>query len=120
MKKSTITKASAQTRVANLIVTKIQNALQIFSDPAEVEISELESSSMYKVIHVKQNHNIRILTFSEIDTVREVVDKFAKKYHGIGYVMISRTYLAQDGETWLNQPVMEITVRKYDEDIFNK
>lgn len=120
MKKITITKANVQSRVANLIVKNVQNALTMFSDAAEVKIAEYKSCSYYKVITVKHTIGTRILTFPEIDEVRKVVDKMAEKYHGIGYYMDSETYLAQDGETWLNQPVMEITVRKYDEDIFNK
>jgi hypothetical protein len=120
MKKITITKARTQTRVANLIVKEVNNAISFFSDPSEAKIDEAKSCGYYKVIEVKQNHGCRILTFAEIDIIRGVVDKFCKKYNGIGYYMDTAPYLAQDGETWLHQPVMCISIPRYDEDIYNK
>lgn len=119
MKKITITKKSAQTRVANLIVSAAKNALSFMSEPAKVEINERMSSDMYKVIYVK-NENNRMLTFTETDSVREALEKYEKKYHGIGCYMDTEGYLARDNKTWLSQPVMVITIKKYDEDIFNK
>jgi hypothetical protein len=113
MKKQNIIKsASAHTRVANLVVENVKNAVSFFSNAPTVEIDESHCSSWYKVIVVK-NEKSHILTFAEIDTVREVVDEFCKKYRGMGYVMDTRPYLAQDGETFLYMPVMEISIRRY-------
>lgn len=111
-KQHIIASASAHTRIANLIVTKIKNAISFFSNAPTVEVDELKSGSWYKVIVVK-NEKSHILTFAEIDTVREVVDEFSKKYKGMGYVMDTRPYLASDHETFLHMPVMEISVRRY-------
>lgn len=110
-KKCTIIKSSIKTRIANLIIKDVKNALTIFSNPADVSILESLSCDDCTVIEVKQNHGTRILSFAEIDEVREVVDKFKNKYHGICYYMDVAPYLAQDGETWLHQPTMEISVR---------
>lgn len=112
-KQHIIASASAHTRIANLVVEKIKNAVSFFSDAPTVEIDELRTSSWYKVIVVK-NEKSHILTFAEIDTVREVVDKYCKKYKGMGYVMDTRPYLASDHETFLHMPVMEINVRRYE------
>ena len=113
MKKQNIIKsASAHTRVANLVVETVKNAVSIFSNAPTVEIDELRTSSWYKVIVVK-NEKSHILTFAEIDTVREVFDEFCKKYKGMFYIMDTRPYLAQDGKTFLYMPVMEISVRRY-------
>jgi hypothetical protein len=111
-KQHIITSASAHTRIANLVVEKVKNAVSFFSDAQTVEIDELRTISWYKVIVVSPK-NSPILTFAEIDTVREVVDKFCKKYKGMGYVMDTRLYLAKDGKTFLHMPVMEISVRRY-------
>ena len=111
-KQNIITSASDHTRVANLVVEKIKNAVSIFSDAPTVEIDELRTSSWYKVIVVK-NEKLHLLTFAEIDTARKVVDEVCKKYKGMGYIMDTRPYLAQDGETFLHMPVMEISVRRY-------
>ena len=107
-----ITSASAHTRVANLVVKKIKNAVSFFSDAPTVEVDELKNGSWYKVIVVK-NEKSHLLTFAEIDTVRKVVDEFCKKYKGMFYIMDTRPYLAQDGKTFLHMPVMEISVRRY-------
>ena len=112
-KQNIIASASAHTRITNLVVEKIKNAVSFFSDAPTVEIDELRTSTWYKIIVVK-NEKSHILTFAEIDTVREVVDGFCKKYKGMGYVMDTRPYLAQDGETFLHMPVMEISVRRYE------
>lgn len=113
MKKQNIIKSeSVHTRVANLVVEKIKNAVSFFSDAPTVEIDELRTSPWYKIIVVK-NEKSHILTFEEIDTVREVVDEFCKKYKGMFYVMDTRSYLASDNQTLLYMPVMEISVRRY-------
>ena len=76
---------------------------------------------MFHVIEITPNEkHAFILTFSEIDSIREAVAPFEKKYHGISYHMTTRPYLANDNKTWLSMPVMVIDIKKYDEDIFNK
>jgi hypothetical protein len=117
MKKITITKVSAQTRVANLMASKIRGAVSIFSDAPTVE--QAKAGTQFLVIEIipAERHSW-MLTFAEIDTVREVVAEFEKKYHGITYYMTTRPYLADDNKTWLSKPVMTIDIQRFDEDIF--
>lgn len=115
MKTSVITSTSAQTRVANLIVASINNAVSLFSDAPVAKIDSVASGSYYKVI-VVENKKSSMLTFAEIDTIRAAADVFCKKYKGMYYTMQTRPYLAQDGSTWLHRPVFEVCVRKYDKD----
>ena len=117
MKKITITKVSVQTRVANLLASKIRGAVSIFSNSPAVE--QTKAGTYYQVIDIipAERHSW-MLTFAEIDTVREVVAEFEKKYHGIGYHITTRTFLADDNKTWLSKPVMSIDIKRFDEDIF--
>ena len=119
MKKITITKVSAQTRVANLMASKIRGAVSIYTDAPTVEQSKV--GTQFQVIEIipAERHSW-MLTFAEIDTVREAVTPFKKKYHGISYHMTTRPYLADDNKTWLSKPVMTIDIQRFDEDIFNK
>lgn len=117
MKKTILTK-SVQTRVANRIENEVREALNsIFSQPAEVSKNK-EVCSWWREIVC--NPKDTMFTFAEIDTIREVVDKYKAKYHGISYLMRTRSYLAKDNKTWLYFPVMEINIQRYAEDIFNK
>lgn len=117
MKKTILTK-NVQTRVANSIEKKVREALNsIFSQPAEVSKNK-EVGSWWREIVCDPNDTL--FSFAEIDTIREVVDRYKAKYHGISYSMTTRPHLAKDNETWLYYPVMEISIRRYDEDIFNK
>lgn len=117
MKKTILTK-SVQTRVANRIEKEVRETLnRIFSEPSEVSKNK-EVGSWWREIVC--NPKDAIFAFAEIDTIREVVDKYKEKYHGISYSMCTRPYLAQDNETWLYSPVMEINIRRYEKDIFNK
>ena len=112
MKKLVIKSKSSRNRVANLIAKKIRSAVSIYSNAPVVEVEEQGIS--YTIISVKANENtsFRMLTFAEIDTVREVVDIYKEKYEygRISYSMQGGQYLAQDGETWLSMPVMEISI----------
>ena len=117
MKKTILTK-SVQTRVANRIEKEVREALnRIFSEPAEVSKNK-EVGTWWREIVCDPKDTM--FSFAEIDTIREVVDKYVAKYHGISYSMHTRPYLAKDNETWLHSPVMEINIRRYNEDIFNK
>lgn len=117
MKKTILTK-SVQTRVANRIEKEVREALNsIFSQPSEVSKNKEVGSYWREIVC---NPKDMMMTFAEIDTIREVVDKYKAKYHGISYSMHTRPYLAKDNETWLHSPVMEINIRRYEEDIFNK
>jgi len=119
MKKITITKVSAHTRVANLMASKIRGAVSIFSNTPSVE--QDNAGNYFQVFEiVPAKGNSWMLTFAEIDVVREEIEKFEKKYHGISYHMTTRPYLAEDNKTWLSQPIMRIDIQRYDEDIFNK
>lgn len=110
MKQHIISNVSAQTRIANLLVSKINSAVSFFSD---APIAKVTSKSVwYQTVQVCNEHS-HILTFAEIDTVREVVDEFCKKYKGMFYTMGTAPYLASDKETWLYMPVIEIEVRRY-------
>ena len=119
MKKITITKVSAQTRVANLMVSKINGAISCYSEAPTIESKKVGTT--FHVIEITPNEkHAWMLTFSEIDSIREAIAPFEKKYHGISYHMTTRPYLANDNKTWLSMPVMVIDIQKYDEDIFNK
>lgn len=106
-----IASASAHTRITNLVVLKIQGAVSIFSEAPVVEIER--KNDTFNTVIVKNEHS-HMLTFAEIDTVREALDSFVEKYKGMFYVMQTRPYLSKDGETWLSMPVIEINVRRYE------
>lgn len=108
-KQSVIKSKAAKTRVQNLVVSKLNNALSIFSEAPKVKIES--ETKYYTTIVVEEIH---IMTFAVIDTIREVAEEFKVKYEGFYYVMSSRQYLAKDGETWLHRPVFEINIRRYD------
>lgn len=117
--KRTILKKSVQKRVANLIASKIRGAVSIYSDPPVVRDVKIVGG-YWAEITVEPTGFRSMMTFAEIDSIREVVDEYSKKYHGISYHMETCPYLANDNETWLHMPVMVINIRRYDEDIFNK
>ena len=117
MKKTILTK-SVQTRIANRIEKEVREALnRIFQEPAEVSKNKEVGSYWREIVCDPKD---TILTFAETDVIRMVVDKYTAKYHGIHYSINTRPYLAKDNKTWLHSPVMEINIRRYDEDIFNK
>ena len=117
MKKTILTK-SVQTRVANRIEKEVREALnRIFSNPAEVSKNKEVGTWWREIVCDPKDKQF---VFAEIDTIREVVDKYKAKYYGIYYIMKTRPYLAKDNKTWLYSPVIEINIRRYDEDIFNK
>ena len=109
-KQHIIASASAHTRITNLVVSKIKGAVSVFSDAPTVEVES--KTSYYQTIVVK-NEQTHMLTFAEIDRVREVVDGYCKKYRGMFYTMQTRPYLSKDGSTMLHMPVMEICIRRY-------
>lgn len=117
MKKTILTK-SVQTRVANRIENEVREALNsTYSQPAGVSKNKEVGIYWREIVC---NPKDTFMSFAEIDTIRKVVDKYKAKYHGINYTMGTRPYLAKDNETWLHSPVMEINIRRYDEDIYNK
>lgn len=118
-KQITITKVSVQKRIAGLIESKVRGAVSIFSETPEVRRGTV-GDYWEEITVAPAGFCKNVLTFSEIDTVREVVDKYIKKYHGIGYCIGTRPYLASDNDTWLSQPIMKIDIRRYDTDIFNE
>ena len=107
-----ITSEKSHKRVANLVIEKVKNAVSFFSEAPTVEIDKVMTCSYWQVIVVK-NEKSNMLTFSEIDIVRDVVDKFCKKYKGMFYVIETRPYPASDGG-FLHMPVMVINIRRYD------
>lgn len=109
-KQHIIASASAHTRITNLVVSKIKGSVSIFSDTPTVEV---ESKTSYYQNIVVKNEQTHMLTFAEIDRVREAVDGYCKKYRGMFYTMQTRPYLSKDGSTWLHMPVMEICIRRY-------
>ena len=111
-KQAIITSEKSHKRVANLVIEKVKNAVSVFSDAPTVEIDNVMTCSYWQVIVVK-NEKSHILTFAEIDTVREVVDEFCKKYKDMYYKIDTRPYLASDGG-FLHMPVMEINIRRFD------
>ena len=118
MKQSIITNERVHTRVTNLIASKIKGAVSIFSNAPTVNVED--GGGWYKTIIVK-NEDSHMLTFAEIDIVREVVDEYCKKYKGMFYIMGCTPYVSRfDNETVLYMPSMEINVRKYDKDEIEK
>ena len=106
-----ISNVSAQTRITNLLVSKLNSAFSIFSDAPKADV--IRKSRNYQTVRV-YNERSHMLTFSEIDIAREVIDKFCKKYKGMFYTMQTFPYLSSDNTTWLHMPVIEIEVRRYD------
>jgi hypothetical protein len=110
MKKLVIKSVSSKNRVANIIAKKIRGAVSIFSDAPAVLVEE--GCETYTTISIF-NEKSHLLTFSEMDVVREVVDIYKEKYEygTIGYIMDTKCYLTKDGKHILHMPVMEISVR---------
>lgn len=94
-------------RIPNKIEKEIREAVSIFTDATTVRRDE----SSYYITLTVFNEQSNMLTFAEIDTVREVVDKYAKDYKGISYsikVMPMWSRLTQD---WYYIPCMEVTIK---------
>lgn len=117
--KRTILKESVQKRVASLIESKVRGAVSIYSETPVVSKAKAVGSWWYEIT-VEPTGMRSMMTFAEIDSIREAVDEYSKKYHGISYHMGTKPYLANDNETWLSMPVFNITIQRYEEDIFNK
>lgn len=113
-KQNFIATAAAQTRVTNLVIKKAKEAISIFTDAPTIEIDETLTSDAYKVIVVK-NEKSHMLTFAEIDVIREAIDKIIKRHKGCFYTMETRPYLSKSGG-FLYMPVMEIYIRRYEFD----
>ena len=113
MKKSVIKTQAGKNRVANIIAKEIRSAVSIFTNTPKVEVKE--ETDWFTNIYIKGEDNFcKMLTFAEIDTVREVVDLYAKKYEygTITYTMQASQYLTSDGQNWLPQPVLEVCVKQ--------
>lgn len=109
MKSLPIKSRRGKNTIASLINKKVKNYMTIFRDAPTVEMEEV--CPQYTLIRVFNEHS-HMLTFAEIDNVREAVDPYIKNHRGdIYYTMQTKPYLGTDGETWLSMPVMEITVR---------
>lgn len=113
-KQNIIATAAAQTRVTNLVIKKAKEATSIFTDAPTIEIEETLTCDAYKVIVVK-NEKSHMLTFAEIDVIREAIDKIIKRHKGCFYTMETRPYLSKSGG-FLYMPVMEIYIRRYEFD----
>ena len=84
MKSLTIKSVRGKNTVASLVAKKVEGALSIFSEAPTVEIKEL--CEAYTIIRIYPE-KASILTFAEIDTVREAVDVYKNKYE---YGCVSR------------------------------
>lgn len=110
MKKLVIKTQAGKNRVANIIAKEIRGAVSFFSDAPTVKVEE--TCDMYTTISI-YNERSHMLTFCEIDEVRQAVDQYKDRYEygTIGYTMQTKPYLSKDGKFFLSMPVMEISVR---------
>ena len=94
-------------RIPNKIEKEIREAVSIYSNAPTVRRDE---SSYYITLTIFNEHT-DMLTFAEIDTVREVVDKYAEDYKGIGYLMKTTPMWSRLTQDWYYIPCMEVTIK---------
>ena len=94
-------------RIPNKIEKEIREAVSIYSNAPTVRRDE----SSYYITLTVFNEKTDMLTFAEIDTVREVVDKYAKDYKGISYSMMTTPMWSRLTQDWYYIPCMEVTIK---------
>lgn len=113
MKKQLVIKSErGLNTVTNIIASKVRCALSIY-DGVNVSVEEYVKGDIKQITVWFDYH---MLCFPCIDRLREVTDAYEEKYGDCVYATIqTRPYLASDHKTWLSMPVVEITVRRMDE-----
>lgn len=94
-------------RIPNKIEKEIREAVSIFFDAPTVR----RDDGSYYITLTVFNEQSSMLTFAEIDTVREMVDKYAKDYKGISYSMKTTPMWSRLTQDWYYIPCMEVTIK---------
>ena len=95
-------------RIPNKIEKEIREAVSIYSNAPTVR----RDVTGYYVTLAVFNEHTDMLTFAEIDTVREVVDKYANDYKGISYTMKTTPIWSSLTQDWYYIPCMEVLIMK--------
>ena len=95
-------------RIPNKIEKEIREAVSIYSNAPSVR----RDVTGYYVTLAVFNEKTDMLTFAEIDTVREVVDKYANDYKGISYTMKTTPIWSRLTQDWYYIPCMEVLIMK--------
>ena len=93
--------------IPNKIEKEIREAVSIFSDAPTVR---RDVTGCYVTLAIF-NEQTDMLTFAEIDTVREVVEKYAKDYNGISYWMKVTPMWSRLTQDWYYIPCMEVSIK---------
>ena len=94
-------------RIPNKIEKEIREAASIFSNAPTVR----RDVTGYYVTLAIFNEHTDMLTFAEIDTVREVVDKYAKDYKDISYWIKTTPMWSRLTQDWYYIPCMEVIIK---------
>ena len=94
-------------RIPNKIEKEIKEAVSIFTDAPTVR----RDDGSYYITYAVFNEQSNMLTFAEIDTVREVVEKYTKDYKGISYSMKVTPMWSRLTQDWYYIPCMEISIK---------
>lgn len=93
--------------IPNKIEKEIREAVSIYSNAPTVR----RDVTGYYVTLAIFNEQTDMLTFAEIGTVREVVDKYVKDYKGISYSMKVTPMWSRLTQDWYYIPCMEISIK---------
>lgn len=101
-------KSIRNNRIPNKMEKEIREAVSIFIEAPTVR----RDDSRYYITLTVFNEQSGMLTFAEIDTVREVVDKYAKDYNdNIYYLMKTMPMWSRLTQDWYYVPCMEVTIK---------
>lgn len=112
-KKAVIKSEKSLSLITGLIKKKVYNKVfSIYGDAYSVNTEEVIKGQLNRIIVSSRYH---MLTKSAMDSVWEIIDEYENKYDNCVFGIIdTRPYLDSNGEIWLHEPVIEITVRIYD------
>ena len=95
-------------RIPNKIEKEIRKAVSIFTDAPTVR----RDDGSYYITLTVFNEQSNMLIFAEIDTVREVVDKYVEDYNGnIYYLMKVTPMWSRLTQDWYYIPCMEVSIK---------
>ena len=95
--------------VSKLLEEKLRNKVAFFGG-YEVKNQEWLKGIINRIVIRSEYH---MLTKSVIDSAWEVINEYEAKYdsHCICATIQTAPYLTKDGNDWLHEPTIEITVR---------
>lgn len=109
MKKS-INSTRAKNSIAKLLGEAINNRLHYYWDEKAPKV-EVESTCNYTNFIISSIGNYQnMITSSEIEVVLEAIKPYIEKYYNVHWCMLAKQRYNAEYDSWLNYPVMEVSV----------